>query len=246
MGDEPKDWEFATEPGMAHSQYIVSDKPKTGAPNKRARITSVKGKVTTRGKMMRSKLTAAYGAKMRQRVEAGKPKRHVKFLTDASIGQAGSNLKMIQSGAMQTNAGFNTAVGRPATNGAASTSTNRAVEKQPFERATRISRDELLDQLFTLFTPEQPFLSLKELRRRTNQPEAYLKEILTDIAEFHRHGPNTNMFSLKSGFGTAGAASSAASGPVPDATVTAGVSPTPAKMEEDEEEDDDDDMEEIS
>lgn len=221
---------------------------------------------------MRSKLTAEYGAKMRQRVEAGKPKRHVKFLTDASIGQAGSNLKMIQSGAMQTNAGFNTAVsikillrlpvfilaqtnsyspvprqvGRPTTNGAASTSTNRAVEKQPFERATRISRDELLDQLFTLFTPEQPFLSLKELRRRTNQPEAYLKEILTDIAEFHRHGPNTNMFSLKSGFGTAGPASSAASGPVPDATVTAGASSAPAKMEEDEDEEDDDDMEEIS
>lgn len=37
VGDEPKDWEFATEPGMAHSQYIVSDRPKAGAPNKRAR-----------------------------------------------------------------------------------------------------------------------------------------------------------------------------------------------------------------
>lgn len=59
---------------------------------------------------MRSTLTAEYSAKMRQRVEAVKPKRHVKILTDASLGQAGSNLKMIQSGAMQTNAGFNTAV----------------------------------------------------------------------------------------------------------------------------------------
>lgn len=36
-GDEPKDWDFATEPGMAHSQYIISDKPKTNASNKRAR-----------------------------------------------------------------------------------------------------------------------------------------------------------------------------------------------------------------
>lgn len=72
-------------------------------------ITSVRGKVTTRGKMMRSTLTAEYGAKMRQRVEAVKPKRHIKILTEASMGQAGSNLKMLQSGAMQTNAGFNTA-----------------------------------------------------------------------------------------------------------------------------------------
>lgn len=73
-------------------------------------ITSVRGKVTTRGKMMRSTLTAEYGAKMRQRVEAVKPKRHIKILTEASMGQSGSNLKMLQSGALQTNAGFNTAV----------------------------------------------------------------------------------------------------------------------------------------
>lgn len=59
---------------------------------------------------MRSTLTAEYGAKMRQRVEAVKPKRHIKILTEASMGQAGSNLKMLQSGALQTTAGFNTAV----------------------------------------------------------------------------------------------------------------------------------------
>lgn len=37
VGGEPKDWEFSTEPGVIHSQYIISDKPKAGAPNKRAR-----------------------------------------------------------------------------------------------------------------------------------------------------------------------------------------------------------------
>ena len=120
------------------------------------------------------------------------------------------------------------------------------MEKQPVERAARVSRDELLDQLFALFTPEQPFWSLKELRRRTNQPEAYLKEILADIADFHRHGPNTNTFSLKSGFGAAGAASAAESSVAPIPTATAGATAAPAKMEEDDDEDEDEDMEEIS
>jgi transcription initiation factor TFIIF subunit beta len=140
-------------------------------------------------------------------------------------------------------------VGRPVLNGSASTSTPRAVEKQPVERAARVSRDELLDQLFALFTPEQPFWSLKELRRRTNQPEAYLKEILADIADFHRHGPNTNTFSLKSGFGAAGAASAAESSAATLPTATPGASSSTAasaKMEEDDDEDDDEDMEEIS
>lgn len=45
-GNEPKDWEFATEPGMAHSQYIVSDKPKPNAANKRARESSSTPNVT--------------------------------------------------------------------------------------------------------------------------------------------------------------------------------------------------------
>lgn len=36
-GDEPKDWELSTDPGVMHSQYIISDKPKPNAANKRAR-----------------------------------------------------------------------------------------------------------------------------------------------------------------------------------------------------------------
>lgn len=142
---------------------------------------------------------------------------------------------------------FLSKVGRPQ---AGSSSSSRATDKQPFERAARISRDELLDLLFTIFNPEQPYWSLKDLRKRTLQPEAYLKEILGDIADFHRHGPNTNTFSLKAGFGSnasAGASSSAASGAASSSTL-------PAKMEEDDDndndddddDDDDEDMEEIS
>lgn len=137
-------------------------------------------------------------------------------------------------------------VGRPQ---AGTSSSSRSIDKQPFERAARISRDELLDQLFATFTAEQPFWSLKDLRKRTSQPEAYLKEILGDIADFHRHGPNTNTFSLKAGFGAARSAGDASGSGT--ASSAASTSTLPAKMEEDEEDDDDDDdddedMEEIS
>lgn len=124
-------------------------------------------------------------------------------------------------------------------------SSSRGSDKQPFERAARISRDELLDLLFAIFTPEQPFWSLKDLKRRTSQPEAYLKQILGDIADFHRHGANTNMFSLKAGFGSAGP-----SMVKPEAGASTSTAAS-TKMEEDADDDDDDDddddeMEEIS
>lgn len=70
----------------------------------------MQGKVSVRGRLQRSLLTDDYSRKMRERVEAVKPKRHIKLLTDASLSETGSNLKMLQSGAIQTNAGFNTAV----------------------------------------------------------------------------------------------------------------------------------------
>lgn len=40
----------------------------------------------------------------------------------------------------------------------------------------------LLDLLFVVFG-EKPLWGLKDLRRRTEQPEAYLKEVLPEIAE---------------------------------------------------------------
>lgn len=91
---------------------------------------------------------------------------------------------------------------------------------------------------------------MKDLRIKTVQPEAYLKEVLGDIGTFHKNGPNTNMWSLKPEYmatvmsgGQRAAMAASGSGEASGSGA--------AKMEEDEDgeddddDDDDDDMEEI-
>ena len=48
-------------------------------------------------------------------------------------------------------------------------------------------RDQLLDELFKAFQERERW-SIKVLRERTQQPEAYLKEVLAEIAFLHRSG----------------------------------------------------------
>ena len=48
-------------------------------------------------------------------------------------------------------------------------------------------RDQLLDELFKAFQERERW-SIKALRERTQQPEAYLKEVLSEIAFLHRSG----------------------------------------------------------
>ena len=63
----------------------------------------------------------------------------------------------------------------------------------------RIPRNQLLDLLFTHFrdTPRWP---IKVLRERTQQPEAFLKEVLNEIATLHRSGEFNGMWELKENF----------------------------------------------
>ena len=48
-------------------------------------------------------------------------------------------------------------------------------------------RDQLLDELFKAFQ-ERDRWSIKALRERTQQPEAYLNEVLSEVAFLHRSG----------------------------------------------------------
>ena len=48
-------------------------------------------------------------------------------------------------------------------------------------------RDQLLDELFKAFQERERW-SIKALRERTQQPEAYLKEVLSEVAFLHRSG----------------------------------------------------------
>ncbi|KAK9472584.1 transcription initiation factor IIF, beta subunit [Dipodascopsis tothii] len=63
-------------------------------------------------------------------------------------------------------------------------------------KASRMPRNELLDLLFKLFE-EYDYWSLKSLRERTKQPEAFLKEVLESIAILNKKGPYALRYSLK-------------------------------------------------
>jgi transcription initiation factor TFIIF subunit beta len=51
----------------------------------------------------------------------------------------------------------------------------------------RMPRNQLLDVLFALFREREQW-PIKLLREKTQQPEAYLKEVLSEIAILHRKG----------------------------------------------------------
>lgn len=63
-------------------------------------------------------------------------------------------------------------------------------------KAARIPETDLMDALFKLFT-EYPFWSMKLLRQKTKQPEAYLREVLSKIGRLVKSGPAANNWTLK-------------------------------------------------
>jgi transcription initiation factor TFIIF subunit beta len=110
----------------------------------------------------------------------------------------------------------------------------------------RIPRNQLLDLLFAFFR-EQPYWRLQDLRQRTQQPEAYLKEVLSDIATLNRAGEHASMWELKPNFVEADAKGEAGQ-------AAAGLYQMPytkaedynAEDDDEEEEEEDDDMEEVT
>jgi transcription initiation factor TFIIF subunit beta len=78
----------------------------------------------------------------------------------------------------------------------------RTKAKQPkgqYERMARMPRNQLLDALFALFR-ERDQWPIKQLRERTQQPEVYLKEVLSEIASLHRSGEFNGTWELMPSF----------------------------------------------
>ena len=63
----------------------------------------------------------------------------------------------------------------------------------------RMPRNQLLDQLFSLFR-DPPRWGIRALRERTQQPEVYLKEVLSEVAFLHRSGEYNGLWELKDNF----------------------------------------------
>src|SRR6267154_2464640 len=67
------------------------------------------------------------------------------------------------------------------------------------ERMTRMPRNQLLDVLFALFREREQW-PIKLLREKTQQPEVYLKEVLSEIATLHRNGEFNGTWELMPSF----------------------------------------------
>lgn len=72
-------------------------------------------------------------------------------------------------------------------------------KKVPKEKAVRMDKDKLLDALRNCFK-EYQYWSLKALRGRLNQPEAYIKETLGDLAILVRSGDFVQTYKLRPEF----------------------------------------------
>jgi len=104
--------------------------------------------------------------------------------------------------------------------------------KGTFERMARMPRNQLLDLLFSHFRAT-PRWGIKLLREKTQQPEVYLKEVLSEIAVLHRSGEHNGLWELKDNFKEVGSESMIGS--------------SSGAMDEGEgDEDEDEDMEEVS
>ncbi|KAK2071228.1 hypothetical protein P8C59_005668 [Phyllachora maydis] len=107
--------------------------------------------------------------------------------------------------------------------------------KKMENKTTRWSASELLDQIAKCFT-EFNYWSLKALRSRIPQPEAFIRETLDGIAVLHRSGRFANHWSLKPEYRQTVLSARGLTAASGDSAAPA-VAPDPAGEEEEEEED---------
>lgn len=73
----------------------------------------------------------------------------------------------------------------------------------PGERFARLERHELTDRLFALFS-DKPYWSISALKATLQQPDAWLREVLRDVAVMIKEGQYANMWELKENWKDAG------------------------------------------
>ncbi|KZT00944.1 transcription initiation factor IIF beta subunit [Laetiporus sulphureus 93-53] len=217
------------------NQVVIAEREKEPGTGSRARTTILTGRVKHECHLKQASLTAQYRQRVKQRtIAANTPKRKTKPIEEAMLGRG--NVKMLTSGAAP-NAPMSLYKPKP------------KLQKGQYERMARMPRDQLLDELFRAFQ-EHEFWAIKALRERTQQPEAYLKEVLSEIAINRRSGEHAQSWELLPNFKGEGMKAENVPGPSLSQGMSASQSSADVKMEEaeeDEDEDEDeDDMEEVS
>ncbi|KAJ2914827.1 hypothetical protein MD484_g5575, partial [Candolleomyces efflorescens] len=237
-GSDPDIYEMEMINESLDNQIVVAERPKEQYPNiphnPRARMVILTGKIRHEANL-RPAFSSSYRRQMRERNrKANTPARQVMMIEQAKIpgGKGGIN---------RLSAGVGMGAGRAFSDAIKAKQKNKA----PFERMARMPRNQLLDHLFSSFR-ESPRWAIKVLREKTQQPEAYLKEVLSEIAFLHRSGEFNGFWELKANYKDDSITPENV--PMPMASLAGEV-----KMEEDDDDDDEDgdddddeDMEEVS
>lgn len=214
---------------QVENQIVIAEREKEPGSGSRARTTILTGRVKHECNL-RPLLSEKYRQRLKERSKASNtPARSIRMIEDETPGGRG-HINRLTSGVSNTG-GFSDLV-KPKPKAA----------KGQFERMARMPRNQLLDILFSSFR-EKDHWSIRPLRERTQQPEVYLKEVLSEIAFLHRSGEHNGTWELMPNFKADGIKGENV--PITNLTPSQDV-----KMEdeddEDDDDDDDDDMEEIS
>ena len=193
-----------------HNQIVVAERAKAPSGTGRARTTIMTGKVKHECNL-RPRMTGRYERRLMERGAAANERAmRVGLMDGARAGRGGG--KMLSSG-VSSAAGFaeltvsreRVAATHVLTPGLFFSSfflSQRSKVKPPkgqYERMARMPRNQLLDALFALYREREQW-PIKLLREKTQQPEAYLKEVLSEIATLHRSGEFNGTWELMPSF----------------------------------------------
>ena len=200
--EEPREYELDMVQESVDNQLVVAEKEKE--PGSRARTTILAGKVKHE-----CNLRPVFTEKYRQRVrarhrEVNTRSRQIKMIEEVTSGRGSVN--MLSSGVANTSV-FSDLVVRILVYSTSIIPLNEWIvqktkqkpQKGPFERMARMPKNQLLDLLFRLFAERETW-AIKLLREKTQQPEVFLKETLSDIAFLHRSGEHNGTWELKENF----------------------------------------------
>ncbi|KAJ7148623.1 transcription initiation factor IIF, beta subunit [Mycena crocata] len=243
-GAEPDCYELDMVNTNVENQVVIAERPKdpslsastsaaAATTNTRARTTILTGRIK-HDCNLRPALTGSYRRQMRERhLKYNTPTRQIMRIEDAGIAGGRGGVNRLTSGVgVGAHGAFNGLV-----------KTKPKAAKGQFERMARIPRNQLLDLIFQLFR-DQPRWGIKPLRERTQQPEAYLKEVLGEVAFLNKTGEYASMWELKDTFKDAESQARNLPGMAGE-LISFGDQDQDVKMGVDED-DDDDDMEEVS
>ncbi|KAF7297737.1 Transcription initiation factor IIF subunit beta [Mycena kentingensis (nom. inval.)] len=176
-GAEPDCYELTVTNDNVQNEFIVATKEDSETRN-----SYLVAQIKRTANICLAALTPGYREMVRERgINANTPVRQTKILERAGVSQGAIN-HMTSAVGLGANQQFRDLVtAKPA--------------RGQSDRMVRMPRSELLDILFRLFH-EQAYWTTKNLRDCTQQPEAYLKEVASSIAHYHRFGEHLGMWEL--------------------------------------------------